>query len=401
MRTSRTWTQGKTAHRIILAGVLCAALALSGCISASAPAFRHDGDPSADVVGADLATHGFVDSADGNLRVSGKGGLRLSLARQANPPAAPAGWELVGPVFDISAQDSQRRPVRQLASRLTLRFNTIGDRPLTVLVHDDQSWQVVESELDDDGLLTANVEHLTPYTLGAPKGSGPGQPATSSRAASPAAKAAPAATRSAPAATRGAPATRTAPASTRAVPTRGTPAPQVTTAVTTVSAAGAQTALANAIQPLKGKAVRVTQATGFTGNLYVALPPALADSLGAALGAGGAGYYGLYSAVNEAVTMQAAGGGGATSGAFTALVEPRTTMPASADDAQAQLRALFPGVTVPLTQVQAAWPGTTAAFVFYGVSGSATYSVGFVSYEGLTLAYAAVGSGSYAAFVPR
>lgn len=399
MRTSPTWTQGKTAHSIILAVMLCATLALSGCTAASAPAPRQ----VADVIGADLAARGFVDSADGSLRVSGKGGLLLSLARQVNPPPAPAGWELVGPVFDITAQDSQRRPVQQLASRLILRFNTTGGRPLTVLVHDGRGWQVVESELDDDGLLTAGVDHLTPYTVGAPKGSGPGrQPSTSSRAASPAAKAAPAATRSAPAATRGAPsATRTAPTGTRAVPTRGTPAPQVTTAVTPVSSADAQTALAKAIQPLKGKAVRVTQAAGFTGNLYVALPPALADSLGAALSAGGTGYYGLYNAVNEAVTVQAAGSGGTASGAFTALVEPRTIMPASADDAQAQLRALFPGVTVPLTQVPATWTGTTAAYVFYGVSGTTAYSVGFVSYEGLPLAYAAVGSGSYAVFVPR
>lgn len=279
--------------------------------------------------------------------------------------------------------------MQQLASRLVLRFNTTSNRPLTVLVYNGQGWQVAESELDADGLLTASVDHLTPYTVGAPKGSESGrQPSTSSRAASPTTKTAPAAT-------------RTAPTGTRAVPTRGTPAPRVTTAVTPASAADAQTALAKAIQPLKGKAARVTQAAGFTGDLYVALPPALADSLGAALSAGGTGYYGIYNAVNEAVTIQAAGSGGATSGAFTALVEPRTTMPANADDAQAQLRALFPGVTVPLAQVQATGAGTTAAYVFYGVSGTTAYSVGFLSYEGLTLAYAAVGSGSYAAFVPR
>lgn len=403
MRTSLAWTRGNLTRCIALG--LALIVALSGCTREPAPAPR----PAADVIGADLDARGFVDSADGHLRVSGKGGLLLSLARQAVPPPAPAGWELVGPVFDVTAQDRQRRPVQQLAARLMLRFDVAGDRPLTVLVHDGQGWQVVESELDDDGLLTASVEHLTPYTVGAPKGSGPGQPSSSGRAASSptrsassATRGAPAATRPAPAAPRGAPAaTRTIPTGTQPLPTRGTPAPQVTTAVTSVPAADAQTALTNAIKPLKGKTVRVTQAAGFTGNLYVALPPALQESLGAALGAGGTGYYGLYNAVNEAVTVQAAGSGGSASGAFTLLAEPRTAMPASASDAQAQLKALFPGVTASLTQVQATGTDTTTAFVFYGVSGATAYSLGYVSYAGVPLAYVAAGSGSYQAFVPK
>jgi hypothetical protein len=385
---------GKTHSNVVVVILLALGLVLAGCALAAAPARE-----LADVVGADLAARGFVDSADGHLRVSGRDGLLLSLVRQAQPPPAPTGWELIGPVFDVTAQDSQRRPVRQLAARLTLRFAIKGDRPLTVLVHDGQGWQVVESELDDDGLLTASVDHLTPYTVGAPKTKGPGQAPTETGGA--AAGGAAAVTRSASAATRGATATRTSATGTRAVPTRGTPAPQVTTVVTPVASANAQTALANAIQPLKGKAVRVTQATGFTGNLYVAVPPTLQNSLGAALSAGGAGYYGLYNAVNEAVTLQAAGSSGNASGAFTVLVEPRTAMPANAGDAQAQLKALFPGVTVPLTQVQATWAGAAAAYAFYGVSGNTAYSVGYVSYEGLVLAYAAVGSGSYAAFVPK
>ncbi len=354
-------TQGKVVRSIVL--VLALVMALSGCTRAPAPAAR----PTADVIGADLDVRGFVDSADGALRVSGKGGLLLSLARQAVPPAAPAGWELVGPVFDVTAQDRQRRPVQQLAARLMLRFDVAGDRPLTVLVHDGQGWQVVESELDDDGLLTASVDHLTPYTVGAPKGSGPAKTPTS--------------------------------ASTRAVPTRGTPAPKATTAVTPASSTDAQTALGAAIKPLKGKSVKVTQATGYTGSLYVAVPSALQSSLGAALGAGGAGYYGLYNAVNEAVTVQAAGG--SANGALTLLVEPKTTMPASASEAQTQLKTLFPGVIASLTPVQATSTATTTAYLFYGVSGNTAYSLGYVSYQGVPMAYAVAGSGSYQAFVPR
>jgi len=336
-----------------------------------------------DVRDVALSVRGFVDSTDGVLRVSGKGGLLLSLIRQTNPSAAPAGWELVAPVFDVTARDRQRRPLQQLASALSLRFRVAGDRPLTVLVHDGQMWQVVESEVNADGLLTASVDHLTPYTVGAPRGSGP-TGATS-------------ATRTAPAMTRAAP-TR-AVSSTRTVPAQGTLQPNATTVVTPVSFADAQTALASAIKPLKGRSVKVTQASGYTSSLYVAVPPALQGSLGAALNAGGAGYYGLYTALNEAVTVQASGG--SANGTLTLLIEPKTTMPTSADDAQAQLQTLFPGITAALTPVSMTSTATTTAYIFYGVSGNTAYSLGYVSYQGVPLAYAVAGSGSYQAFVPQ
>jgi len=368
MRIFATKAHSKITLSIVMGLILSSMLALSGCTATAVPATQ--GTP--DATGTDLNIRGFVDSADGALRVSGKAGLLLSLARQANPPTAPAGWELVGPVFDITAQDHQRRPVRQLASTLLLRFNVIVDRPLTVLVYDGQGWQVVESELDADGLLTASVNHLTPYAVGAPRGSGP------ARTVSP---------------------SRVTPASTRTVPVRGTPQPRVTTTTAPVASTDAQSALSAAVKALKGKSVKITQAAGYTGNLYVAVPSTLQGSLGAALSAGGSGYYGIYNAVNEAVTVQ--GSGGNASGALTLLVEPKTTMPASASDAQTQLAALFPGVTATLTPAQAASNATTTAYVFYGVSGNTAYSLGYVSYQGVPLAYAVAGSGSYQAYVPR
>jgi hypothetical protein len=106
---------------------------------------------------------------------------------------------------------------------------------------------------------------------------------------------------------------------------------------------------------------------------------------------GGAGYYGLYNAVNEAVTVQ-----GGNDNALTLLVEPRTAMPASAAEAQSQLKAAFPGVTVPLVESQSSIPG----YVYYGTSGAASYSLGFISYQNLPLAYAMAGSGTYANQVP-
>lgn len=360
------WMKNKTLHGAVTGLALLLSLMLVGCAGEPAP-------KAADVIGADLDVRGFVETADGSLRVSGRGGLLLSLQRQINPPSAPAGWSLVGPTFDVTAHDRQRQPVRQLASRLLLRFATAGDRPLTILVHDGQNWQVVASDLDDNGFLAANIDHLTPYAVGAPKGRGPQQAAPAQG-------------------------TRARPTGARPT-TPAAPAPRVTTVVTPAAPAAAQSALAAAIQPIKGATVRVTQATGFTGSFYVTLPPPLQEILGAALSAGGAGYYGIYSAVNEAVTIQAAGG--SASGVLTLLVEPKTTMPASADEALAQLHTLFPGVSATLAPVAVDGAGSATAYAFYGVSGDTASSVGFVSYEGLALAYALIGSGSYAALPPH
>ena len=57
----------------------------------------------------------------------------------------------------------------------------------------------------------------------------------------------------------------------------------------------------------------------------------------------------------------------------------------------------FGGVNISLAQVEA----TSSSYVFYGSSGSTAYSLGYVSYEGVPLAYALAGSGSYQSLVPR
>ncbi len=82
----------------LMIGVLVA-LALAACQS-SAPAPTNA--PGSE---GDLETKGFVESGDGRLRVIGKGQLLVSLRIMNNPPAAPVGWELVAPAFDITAQD--------------------------------------------------------------------------------------------------------------------------------------------------------------------------------------------------------------------------------------------------------------------------------------------------------
>lgn len=331
------------------------ALALVGC-QGNAPA------PTTALVASvgegDLEAKGFVESADGKLRVIGKSQLAISLKSMSNPPATPAGWEMIGPVFDVTAQDRQRRPVQKLAAALRLRFDVPANRPATVMVYGDQGWEIVPSEMDADGRLVADVEHLTPYVAAAP---------TQNNAARGAATIVP----------------------------KITPSPRATVITATVPAGDAKTALESAATPVKGKSVKVTSASGYTGSLYVALPGWLQSTVDT-VGASGAAYYGFYNVVNEAFTAQAKGT--AASGNLTLLVEPKTSFPASAADAQTSLATLFAGVPVStLKQTRA----DSTTYIFYATSGNTAYSAGYFSYNGLVLAYAMVGNGAYQSLVVK
>ena len=139
----------------------------------------------------------------------------------------------------------------------------------------------------------------------------------------------------------------------------------------------------------------MSSAAGYAGSLYVALPGYLQSTLDT-LGASGIVYYGLYNAVNEGVTAQAKGS--ASSGTFTLLAEPKTSFPASATDARSALVTLVPGVPVSsLTQSRA----DSSAYFFYGTNGNTAYGAGYVTYNGVTLAYVMVGTGTYQSLVPK
>jgi hypothetical protein len=72
-------------------------------------------------------------------------------------------------------------------------------------------------------------------------------------------------------------------------------------------------------------------------------------------------------------------------------------MPANASDAQAQLKSLFPGITATLTQATSVSNG----YVFYAMSGGVAYSLGYVLYNNVPLAYAMIGTGTYTSLVPK
>jgi hypothetical protein len=172
---------------------------------------------------------------------------------------------------------------------------------------------------------------------------------------------------------------------------------RATVVTATVPTGDAQAALEAAVKAIKGdKKLKITSAAGYNGSLFIALPNYLQTTINT-VGANGTAYYGLYNAVNECFTAQAKGSS-SSSGTLSLLVEPKTAFPASAADARTALAALYSGIPVStLTQSRA----DTTAYVFYGTSGNTAYSVGYVTYNGITLAYAMMGNGTYQALVPK
>jgi hypothetical protein len=79
------------------------------------------------------------------------------------------------------------------------------------------------------------------------------------------------------------------------------------------------------------------------------------------------------------------------------LSEPRTSMPTSNTDAENQLKSLFPGVRVSLSEVS----GSSNGYLFTGTDGFNAYALGFVTYEGVPLAYVLSGNGRYQGLVSR
>lgn len=356
-----------------LSAVLAAAMVLAACGGGGTrdSAAQPPVDPNA------LERRGFVESDDGRLRISGKSPLVVSIRAAAGTPELPAGWEALAPVYDVTARDRLHQPVTELSERLSVAFEVRPGVAATVLMYDLGVWSVVPSETAGSK-VTALIDHLTPYTIAAPlSAQSPSQGPLPVRSPSPAPSGTP---------TPASPATTTA-------RTRATATPSAAVTAGTMGPAQAQAALETAIERLKGKKTRVENATGYTGALVVPLPAALQQSLGAALGAGGAASYGLYNGINQAVSVSATGNG--VSGSLTLLAEPKTQMPADERAAREQIAQYFPAVPPGLTVVMA----DSSGYAFTVQSGGTTYAAGILSLNGTAIAYAAAGSGSYAVTV--
>lgn len=325
-------------------------------------------------------------STDGKLelRSDGKPFLTVSVkAIEKGGPAAPKGWAFQTPVYEITARDGER-PVTKLSDAFDLTFR-VSPGPATVMYHDGKDWVLVESENDGKGSVTARTDHLTPFVVANPA------VGTVTRISATAT-----ATSSVPTPLKP---TQTALSTASTTPLAGTaeplpspspsatPKPSATTSPVDTNAAS--NAIKNVVDRFKNRAVKTTGASLYAGKGTVPLPPSIETAI-ASVASQSELFHGMYNGVNEAIASNASMGGVAAT--FSLLVEPRTSFPSNSTDAQTQLAAIFPGATGP-KYYQSVSNSTT--YTYYAPSGTTMYVMGYIVYQGLPMAFLAVGSGIY------
>ncbi|MBI2766836.1 MAG: hypothetical protein HYX53_13125 [Chloroflexi bacterium] len=389
------------ARRALLAAALAAALALAACGGGGGgTATPADEDPPA--VSGRVGGGATARSDDGRLDVTSPTrttAVDVTIRELRTPPAPPAGWKLLVPVYEIVGKD-ENGPLTKLDQPMGLKFSVPGDGIATVLYYDGAKWAVIESERDPAGNVTAAIDHLSPYTVGKPvtgAGSGGPTPAPPWTPTPRGAKSGPALgtpTVPPPTAPPGIAADAPTPLRPAATPTPrspvATPGANVTVVTGSVSSQQAKAGLEQVAEKYKGRKVTVSGAQGYTAGAAIALPPSLESLLATA---GGSLYYGIYSGVNEVATTVATSG--SVSGTLSFFAEPKTSFPATADDALAQLRQLFPGASGAYAVTQS---GTTG-YIFTATTGAAAYVLGFVQYQSVPIAYLVAGTGTYSASV--
>lgn len=318
--------------------------------------------PPADVVTGLVGERPLV-SSDGKLevRTSGPSALEVTIRLMKEPPGMPRGWTAVLPVYDVTARE-RGASVTELDQPLLIRFRSTD--AATVMVYNGRDWLVTESDVAD-GLVTATVDHLTPYTVGKPAPVLAG-PSVTPPSAGGSATVLPRATASTP--------------------------PATASAAASVPAVDALPALEAAAARFKGKELQVSGAGGY--DRVVSLPPLLQQALERAAALEGRLAYGSYGGVNEVFTTGA--GGVTANGSLGFVIEQRTVYPATAREAQAVLVDLFPQAKGPIYSLQ---KSATGNFAFFALDNGTGYIVGFTQYQGITFAYAAAGSGNYAGIV--
>ena len=346
----------------VVSGAACggAGAAASQTAAASVTAPVTQAQP-ADVATGRVGERPLV-SRDGRLevRATGPTALEVTIRLMKDPPAMPAGWLPVAPVYEVTARENGTA-VTELDQPLILRFQAEGSA--TVMVYSGRDWLVSESDVSE-GSVTATISHLTPYTVGRPS----------------------------PVLVQ-APATATPSGKNVTVP-RSTPTmPAVTVAAAaTVPADAARPELEAAAERLKGKQVSVSGAGGY--YQVELLPPLLQQAMERVAALEGRLTYGQYGGVNDVFTTTV--GGPSVNGSLGFVIEQRTVYPATAKEAQALLVDLFPAARGPVYSLQKSASGN---FAFFALDGGTGYILGFTRYQGITFAYAAAGSGNYAGIV--
>ena len=358
----RLLSVGAFAMAAMFAGACAGAAEPAPPVATASPTKLATQAPPPDVATGRVGERPLV-SSDGRLeiRATGPTALEVTIRLMKDPPAMSRGWRAVAAAYEVTGRENGSA-VTELGQPLILRFRAEG--PATVMVYNGRDWLVTASDVID-GSVTATVDHLTPYTAGKPAPVLPG------------------------AATATAPPGKTATPTPQRTPTVASP---TIAAVATVAAAEAQPALEEAAERFKGKRVAVSGAGGY--DQVVSLPPTLQQALERVAALEGRLTYGQYGGVNE-VFSTAAGGPGAN-GSLGFVIEQRTLYPATAREAQALLADLFPGARGPLYNLQKSASGN---FAFFALEKGTAYILGFTEYQGITFAYAAMGSGNYAGIV--
>src|SRR5688572_10124355 len=211
-------------------------------------------------------------SSDGRLAITGTGTAPLDVTvREVSKdvPDEPFGWELSGPVYDITAARGSE-VVKQLTDPFELRFE-VTEPLATVMYFDGQEWSIIESELADD-VLTADTDHLSQFAVMTPANLRLPTP-TPTPTATP------------------------TPVEGTVTPTR-TPAVSPTPTATPLSARAMTDVLAEEVEKWRKKAAPVTGAGAYAGVARMRLPAPLQESLEGADTVGDL-YYGIFNGVNE------------------------------------------------------------------------------------------------------
>ena len=322
-----------------------------------------------------LGAGAVLRSTDGKLEVKAAAPLDVTL-KATETAGPPKGWTFVAPVYDISAMEGGRQ-VTALSSPLELSLK-VPAGPATVMYYDGKDWVILDSESDGKGAITAKTNHLSAFTAARPAAG------TVTRISATAT-----ATSSVPTPVKPTPTPiASKPAGTATPEPSPSPSPSAT-AKPSAAAGDSAATLSAPVARFKGKSAPITAAAPYAGTGTILLPGIIETAI-ASVAAQGELFYGLYSAVNEALTSGSTGAGAA--GSFSLMVEPRTSFPSNTTDAQASLAAIFPGAT---GLKYAPSVSNASAYTFYANSGFAIYVMGYINYQGLPVAFLTVGTGAY------
>lgn len=368
---------------IVVAAGLGLAL-LAACSDAPVP--EPDGDSlEPPAVAGKVMAGGTLRSADGRLDVTvpGDQAIMLTIVEQRDAPPPPPGWRFLIPVYEIKAEDAGGS-LSVLPAPFGLRFFAAAPGVLaTIIVYDGSRWQLVASERDPTGNLTATIDHLTPYTVAAPidPRATPTPVPTITKPTprlQPTLTPTPGDNENSILVNTPTPTPRPPTPTPTPIPRPGTP-----TVIPAISSGQARIAAERELEKYKGRKVAVAAAP-FDGRLMFPAGPAIEDLFRTPNAA-----WGTYGGLSEILTTVV--NARDVAGTLTLLVEPQTGLPADDEAAAAALDVLFPGAPGTWKPVLSASDGYAYSA---NLASGAVALRGYAEVEGgLVFAYLLTGTG--------